>query len=412
MRKLLAPIAGTAIAALLLAACGGGGSSSETTTGSTSPTTGSTSEPTTEAPSGDPIAVGVLAPLTGPVALDAERIVNIAQMQVDKANAEGGINGRPLELKVYDTKLEPETAATEAQRAITQDGVVAMIGPYATSTALAAAEVSEREGVLMMSYAAATPAITEGKKFAFRVAPLTPDLGAGQIGMAVSLGAESAVLLHDSGGFGLGAVPVIEAAAQAAGLPLEVIEYPINASDVSAQVTAARATNAGAVLIAGSAGADYGLIAKAMAEQGFLVPLIGFSPITVPDAVKIAGEAYTQLPGVYTLQTIDPTKPEYQAFIAEYNANFEPVEQLNEQPTQAYDAINWIIEALRTVPAVTGADVASTLETLPGRVGAAGAAGSQQQFTVDSHDAYKGQYLVPYKVVDGKAVPDPNVNLG
>ena len=411
MRKLLAPLAGTAIAALLLAACGGGGSSSNTTSGSAAPTTGSTSSPTQTTPSGDPIVLGVMAPLTGPVALDAERIVKIAQMQVDKANAEGGINGRPLELKVYDTKLEPETGATEAQRAITQDGAVALLGPYATSEALSIAEVAEREGVPMMTYAAATPAITEGKKFAFRVAPLTPDLGAGQIAMAKSLGATSAVLLHDNGGFGLGAVPVIEAAAQAAGIALDVIEFPLNATDVSAQVTAARATNAGAVLIAGSAGADYGLIAKAMAEQGFLVPLIGFSPITVPDAVKIAGEAYKQLPGVYTLQTIDPTKPEYQAFIAEYSANIEPIEQLNEQPTQAYDGINLIIAALRAATEITGAGVAAALEKVPAQVGAAGAAGSTQQFTPESHDAYKGKYLVPYKVVDGKAVPDPTLKI-
>lgn len=410
MRKLLAPFIVSAAAALVLSACGG--SSSSESESSAAPAASSAEASESAAPSGEPIVLGVVLPQTGPVALNVEQMINVIKMRVDAANAAGGVAGRPIEIRIYDSKAEPETAAKEAQRAISQDGAAAIIGPYTTSEALAVAEVAERAGVVAMGPSAATPAITEGKEFVFRVAPLSPDLATGMMQMAKALGATSGALLFDNGGFGLGAQPLIEAAAATEGIELTSIEYPINAADVTAQVGKAKSANPGAVFVAGSAGADYGLIAKSMAEQGLNVPLIGFSPITVPDAVKIAGEAYNTLPGVYTLQTIDPSKPQYQQLIADYSAAYGDTAQLSEQVTQTDDVVSFILEGLAATNGEGGQALAAALRTLPAREGAAGATGSTQQFTADSNDAFKGLYLVPFKVIDGVATADSSVSLG
>ena len=132
--------------------------------------------------SGGSITIGLLAPLTGPVAQNAETERNIVEMRIKQINADGGVDGKTLKLKVYDTKLDPATAAQEAQRAISQDKVGALIGPYTTSEALAVADVVERSKVVDINNSAASEAITAGKKYVFRTSPLTRLLPAATAG--------------------------------------------------------------------------------------------------------------------------------------------------------------------------------------------------------------------------------------
>jgi branched-chain amino acid transport system substrate-binding protein len=323
------------------------------------------------------------------------------------------VDGKQLELESYDTKLDPATAAQQAQRAISQDKVDALLGPYTTSEALAVADIAENAKVVNFNYSAATPAITEGKKYVFRTSPLTTDLAIGMMQLAQALGATNGALLYDSGGFGLGAKDPVEAAAASEGVTLaDSIEYPAGASDVSAQITAAAKGDPGAVFIAGSAGAEYGLTAKAMVEQGLEVPLIGFSPILVPDAVKIAGGAYDVLPGVYTLQCVDVSKPQYTELFDAYNAEFDEVPVLTEQVVQAAAAVDWLAAGFEETKGEAGEALATALENLPARETYGGLAGSEQQFSADDHDGYGEGYLVPYKVEDGKPVQDDAVTLG
>jgi branched-chain amino acid transport system substrate-binding protein len=355
--------------------------------------------------SGDTIKIGLLTPLTGPVAQNAEQQRNAAEMWVDQINEDGGIDGKKVELTVYDTKLDPATATQQAQRAISQDKVVALIGPYSTSEALAVADVVERSKVVNINNGAATEAITADREYVFRTSPLTGDLTTGMMQTAKALGSTKGVLLYDNGGFGLGAKDPLEAAAEAEGVELTgSIEYPLGAADVSAQITAAAQGDPEAVFIAGSAGADYGLIAKAMVEQGLDVPLIGFSPVVVPDAVRIAGEAYNELPGVYLLQCVDTQKQGYIDLLEDYNANFEEVDNLPEQVVQTISALEWLNVALAETGGEGGEVLVTALESLPEMEVPSGRDGVTQSFTADDHDGYGDDYLVPYKIEGGKPV--------
>lgn len=232
---------------------------------------------------------------------------------------------------------------------------------------------------------------------------MTGDLTEGMMQVAKALGDTNGALMYDSGGLGLGAKDPIEAAAAQEGVTLTgSVQYPLNASDVSAQVSAAAKDKPGAVFIAGSAGADHGVVAKAMVEQGLKVPFIGLSPIGTPDAIQIAEQAYAQLPGVYTLQCTDQNNPMYQKMLADYNAAYPPVDGLTEQSVQTGVALEWIAEGLGKTGGEGGENLASALEQLPARETAGGRTGAMQQFTADDHDAYGDNYLVAYKVVDGK----------
>ena len=366
---------------------------------------GNSSSGDDEGSGGGTVTIGLLSPLTGGIAQTAEIQRNAVQLRVDQINDDGGVDGKKIELKVYDTKLDPAVATQQAQRAISQDKVTALIGPWTSTEALAVGEVVERAKVVEINSSAAAEAITEGKNYIFRTSPLTRDLTKAMVQMGSESGAASGALLHDNSSFGLGAKEPIETAAKAADFNLvDSVEYPLGATDVSAQVAAIAKNDPGVVFIAGGGGAEYGLIAKAMVEQGLNVPLIGFSPLISADAIKIAAGAYDTLPGAYTLGCLDSSKPQYKEFLEQYKEKYGEVGALPEQVLQAVDALDWIAKGLEESGGKGGDCLATALTKLPAAESLSGRAGAEQQFTADDHDGYGEAYLVPYKVENGAPV--------
>ena len=80
---------------------------------------------------------------------------NVAGMTAAQINAAGGVDGKNIDIEVYDTKTDPaEAAAKQAQRAIAQDKVTALIGAFTTPETLAVADVAdvaERSKVVLIA---------------------------------------------------------------------------------------------------------------------------------------------------------------------------------------------------------------------------------------------------------------------
>jgi branched-chain amino acid transport system substrate-binding protein len=117
-------------AMVFVAACGGG------TTTTTAPATTATTAAAGPA-TGEPIKIGVLASLTGVAAPAFPAVQQGYQLEVANLNANGGINGRPIELIEVDDKSDAATAVSVATKLITQDKVVALMGGLNTPAALA-----------------------------------------------------------------------------------------------------------------------------------------------------------------------------------------------------------------------------------------------------------------------------------
>ena len=136
-----------AAAALVLAACGGSGGSSDTTS-SASPTGGETTSATTAPPSpeptGEPIKTMTITDLNsqGPVYPNIEFTTQAYQEWI---NANGGINGRPLEAVVCDGQGTADGSGACARQAV-EDGVVAVVGSF-TFAPDAIVDVLEPAGV-------------------------------------------------------------------------------------------------------------------------------------------------------------------------------------------------------------------------------------------------------------------------
>ena len=98
-RQFMAGAAGVVAAASALTACGGSSAS-----------TAASSAAGSAAASGSTIKVGVLGPMTGDASVYGLAVINGASLYMKQVNADGGVNGKQLELSAQDSQGDPESA--------------------------------------------------------------------------------------------------------------------------------------------------------------------------------------------------------------------------------------------------------------------------------------------------------------
>ncbi len=120
-----------------------------------------------QAPSGE-YKIGVLEPLTGPLAFEGKRHLEGYEIVRDMINQRGGVMGKKLVLAVGDA-TDPTAAASEANRLITREGVRIITGTYSSTLCGAASEAAARHNVIYWETSCVDPRFTRrGLKTVFR----------------------------------------------------------------------------------------------------------------------------------------------------------------------------------------------------------------------------------------------------
>ena len=96
-----------------------------------------------------PILIGHEVALTGGSALWGESEKNALDMEIEKINANGGVLGRPIEIKRYDNKAD-QTEAVNVANKLVADKVCAIIGPAQSGVAIAATSVTEPAKMILI----------------------------------------------------------------------------------------------------------------------------------------------------------------------------------------------------------------------------------------------------------------------
>ena len=132
------------------------------------------------------IKIGAIYPLTGNLAstgLDNKRGVELAvdiingkyDLNLPLAKGGGGLpnlGGAKLEMVWADTKGEPKNGQSEAERLVTQEKVVGVIGAYQSAVTKTASQATERLKIPYVCSDSSSPNLTErGFKYFFRVSP-------------------------------------------------------------------------------------------------------------------------------------------------------------------------------------------------------------------------------------------------
>jgi len=85
-------------------------------------------------PAGEPIKVGVIADLMGPLSFVGLANANVARMVIADINAKGGLLGRRLELCLEDSATDDAVAAEKARKLVQYDQVDVVVGGIYSST--------------------------------------------------------------------------------------------------------------------------------------------------------------------------------------------------------------------------------------------------------------------------------------
>jgi branched-chain amino acid transport system substrate-binding protein len=117
----------------------------------------------------DPVRIGFLGELSGPFSIWGVSARDGMRLAVEDLNADGGIDGRPIELVERDTQGVPEEGVTALRELIERRGVVAAGGLVSSDVALAVSRVAEEEAVpLFLVMAGSDRILTPDSRMTFR----------------------------------------------------------------------------------------------------------------------------------------------------------------------------------------------------------------------------------------------------
>ncbi|KAF1074301.1 Leucine-, isoleucine-, valine-, threonine-, and alanine-binding protein [Halodesulfovibrio sp. MK-HDV] len=152
----------------------------------------------------DTIKIGLQAPLTGKYASEGLDMKNLVEILAAKINADGGVNGKQIEIIAEDDAFDPKTAALAAQRLVTSD-VVAVIGTYGSSITEAAQDIYDEEDVIQIATGSTMVRLTEkGLANFFRTCPRDDSQGAAAAQVLKDRGYKRIAILHDNSSYAKG----------------------------------------------------------------------------------------------------------------------------------------------------------------------------------------------------------------
>jgi branched-chain amino acid transport system substrate-binding protein len=206
--------------------------------------------------------------------------VNLA---VEEVNAAGGIHGRPIAIRTFDTASRPEQAAIATRQFAEDDGALAVIGPFSSSECRVAFPVGDRLGIAQMAIASSAPGLAAPFRFAFRNTSDEAYLFERLLGVVREKGIEtrSAAIAYTTDeviGRSMGTA-VFPNLLQAAGIPITgTVSFPVAAFDMSAQVAQMRGAAPDLVCMGGPPETAIVLV-REMRRQGMRGRIVGGTTI-------------------------------------------------------------------------------------------------------------------------------------
>ncbi len=312
----------------------------------------------------EPIKIGVYESLTGQNAFGGQlelEGMRLAQSVMPE------VLGRPVELIVVDNKSDKVEAANAVVRLTEKDKVVAIIGTYASSLALAGGEVAEQAGIPVVATSATNPLVTQGKEYNFRACFIDPYQGSAAAAYAFKeLDYKNAALLVDiASDYAVGLSAFFKRSFEKlGGVIVSEQRYSSGDSDFTAQLTEIISKNPDVVFMPAYF-AEGAIIMKQAQELGADFTFMGADAMDHPDTITIAGDAadgfiHTAFP--YDMHMPD-MRPEAKKFTDAWVAMY-PDKAPNANATLGYNTYMMVMDAITRMNSADPEDIKDGLKSI------------------------------------------------
>lgn len=317
----------------------------------------------------EPIKIGYLAALTGDYAQYGITEVNMAKMVVADLNAAGGLLGRKVELIPYDTKTRNEDAVNAVRRMIESDKVCVIVGANSSGINIATAPIVAKGKTPQISTVGTNPLVTVDNKgkvreYSFRICFTDPYQGALAADLAYNdLGKKKAAILYNVGSdYAQGLREFFIKNYEKLGGKI-VADEGFRETDVDYRAQLTKIKNAGAdLLFLPGMGKDMALAIKQAQELGLDVTVVGGDGYG-EFMNEIAGDA---MKGTYWINHTYLEDPGMAPIFARYKEVYKDDCKEFVNGTMAYDAMYWVIDAIKRAGKAEGPAIAKALESTKG----------------------------------------------
>jgi branched-chain amino acid transport system substrate-binding protein len=329
-------------------------------------------------PSLGQVMIGSVVSATGPAAFLGEPERRTLELYVEKINAEGGVNGEPLELVIYDDEGDAGKARTFASRLIDNDEVVAIVGGTTTGTTMAVVPLAEDAEIPFISMAGAVTIVEPVKPFVFKTPP-TDRMACEKIyGDMKARGLTKVGMISGTDAFGSSMREQCLAVAKQHGIEILADEsYGPRDSDMTPQLTKIRGTAGLQAVLNPGFGQGPAIVTRNYKQLGIDLPLYQSHGVASKSFIELAGDAANgvRLPASPLLvpEQLPDSDPQKAVLLA-YKSAFE---EATGQPVStfgghAYDGLMILVDAIKRAGEAEPGAIRDAIEATQGFVGTAG----------------------------------------
>ena len=276
---------------------------------------------TADAFAADPFVVGVVSPLSGPVATVGSRQTAAIQWWADDVNAKGGIRGRKVELVICDDQGNPEIAVTCVRNDLARG--VALLLNTSVSGAIRATLPLVKDGPVMI---VASPIIEpDPKTFVFQTSPTDFEITKGLLAYLRANHVNRLAMIASTDATGEVGAANAQKVFPAGGVQLSLARIDLRANDASIQLANVLKDNP-PLLYSDYSGGGAATVVKSFSNLGLTMPLvISNANLTEAFIALIRNDMPRRLLGL-GLNSMVPeyvTDPQEKARIQSFNTSFE-----------------------------------------------------------------------------------------
>ncbi|MBT4874372.1 MAG: ABC transporter substrate-binding protein [Desulfobacula sp.] len=305
------------------------------------------------------IRIGINAPMTGDIPKVGEGSKYAAMLWLEDIEKAGGleVGGKKYEvdLVIEDNESKAESAVKANTKMITQDDVLAIIGPQSSKQAIPAGEVANKYKTVMISPWSTNPSTTLDRPYVFRGCFLDPFQGPVVANFITDeFGFSKAAVLYDvASDYPKGLAEVFKEAWEkkhGAGSIVAYQSFTTKDTDFSSQLT--KIVKSGAeVLFTPQYYNEVPLIVRQAKDLGWKGPIVGSDSWGSAETVELCGESCYGL-FFSTHYAAAGAKGATKEFIERYKANYGYVP--DDVAALTWDALHLAQQAIQDAGKITG----------------------------------------------------------